>query len=302
MRKQLILATASLVATLSLAGIAFAAGGDIRVQATPDDEILGSADGEAGYLAWAQNGRSHHHHYDAFVSLNGAPRVRVNADGTIGFAGSADGGVLAYQEISGGTHSDIRFFDLATRARSTPAGVNSRAWEWSPTISGEWLLYGRESRIKNEVILHNLTTGETRTLAQTSPSRTATPGQVNGDYATFMTCGKVLCNVSRYRISTGTTSAAPNRRRRFQYAPSISADGTLYYASSEPACGADVQIRKLVPGASTPTILLAIPAGKDLVTTFADDRADGSTDVYHERGPCGGTYPSRNLYKLVDPA
>jgi hypothetical protein len=298
MRTRLRWATAAVLAAASIpAAVAVAALNDEVVRGTPADEFLPHADGDAGFLAWSQNSAAHPKHYDAFVSQSGGPEVRVNEDGTLGFAGGIDGNVMVYQQVRGNS-SGLRLFDLTTQTRSTPAGVNTGQWEWQPTISGEWLLFGRQTRTRSAIILHNLTTGEDRVLVDMKGF--ARPGQVNGDYVSYDRCGAKLCNVFRYRISTGRTIAAPNRQRRVQYAPSVSADGTLYFGSSPPACGRDVQIRKFAPGDIRATILTELPPGRDLETTYADDRADGSTDLLHDRGKCGAG--NQNLFKLVDPA
>jgi hypothetical protein len=291
-------ATAVAAAAVS-AGIALATVNEVPVLVTPANELLPAADGDAGYLAWTQNSSAHRNHYDAFFSLNSGPKVRVNEAGTLGWTGGIDGNMLVYQQAVGNS-SGLRLFDLTTQVRTAPTGVNTGMWEWQPTISGDWILFGRQGRNRNLVILHNTVTDETRTLVD--QQLFAGPGQVNGDYATYVRCGAATCNVFRYQISTSQTTAAPNPRKRVQYGPSVSTDGTMYYGSSKQGCGSDVQVRKLTPGAANATLLTAFPPGRDFFGTYADDRTDGSTDVLHDRGRCNLSASNQNLFKLVDPA
>jgi hypothetical protein len=266
---------------------------DTPVRAGRSHEALPSADGDAGYLAWTQNSAARPKHYDAFVSLSGAPKVMVNATGTSGYNGGMDGTTLVYQQVRRG-QSDLRLFDLGTHQRSIPAGVNTPQWEWRPSISGQWLMFGRENLrtrpVKTRVLLYNTATSQTITLVDTAGL--SEPGQVNGDYAVYTHCGRLTCNVFRYQISTALS-------RRVQYAPSVSADGTVYYASSRFACGKDVRIRRFVVGDASASLMTIMPAGRDIHTTYADDMTEGTTRVLHDRASCTGS--SDDIYQVVDP-
>jgi hypothetical protein len=62
-------------------------------------------------------------------------------------------------------------YDISTAARlPTAPGLNSRAWQWGPTMSGDWILYGENSRRQDfsRVMLHNTTTDEERIVAESS--------------------------------------------------------------------------------------------------------------------------------------
>ena len=291
--------------TLLVAGAVPAAAAvlsDEPVQATAADEQVASADGDHGYLSWSQNSAAHPGHYDAFVSLHGGAAVKVNRDGTSGWNGGIDGGRLIYQQVHNG-QSDLRSFDLASSTRTVPAGVNTLLWEWRPTISGDWILFGRvntrTSPGQGWVLLHNSVTGQTITLVHSTSY--SEPGQVNGDYATYMTCGNVACNVFRYQISSGLRVKMPNPRLRIEYAPSVSSSGTVYYASSGPACGLDARIVSFTPGTSSvATLLVRLRDGVDLNTSYVDDHANGDRFLLHDRGLCGKH--NQSIYRFIDPA
>ncbi|MGA9160256.1 MAG: hypothetical protein WB297_05255, partial [Actinomycetota bacterium] len=96
------------------------------------------------YLAWQQNTRQHPSHYDVFARpMAGGEKFKVNARQTQGANGGIDGDTLVYQQFKG-KRSDLKFFDLGTRTRtSPPAGVNTDQWEYWPSFSGDWLLFAR---------------------------------------------------------------------------------------------------------------------------------------------------------------
>jgi hypothetical protein len=69
----------------------------------------------------------------------------VNAPRTNGANGEIDGDWLVYQQFKRGA-SDLKFFDLSSKRRSNPPrGVNTDQWEYWPSFSGQWLLFGRLS-------------------------------------------------------------------------------------------------------------------------------------------------------------
>ena len=96
------------------------------------------------FLAWQQNSRKHPGQYDVLARpITGGDAFKVNAPDTNGANGGIDGDLLVYQQYERG-RSDLKFFDLRTKERtSPPAGVNTRRWEYWPSMSGQWLLFGR---------------------------------------------------------------------------------------------------------------------------------------------------------------
>jgi hypothetical protein len=117
------------------------------------------------YLAYAQSRPGHPNQFDVYVKPAGAPRFKVNRRG-VAYGGGIDGTTMIYQTVRNG-QSNLRLFDLVTHARSAPAGVNTKRWEWLPSISGDWILYGQRwgsHPVNGRVILHDTNTAETRIL------------------------------------------------------------------------------------------------------------------------------------------
>ena len=143
-------------------------------------QIHASAALAGAYLAYSQSRPSSFGSFDVYVQPAGTPRFKVNGRGQ-GFAGGIDGTTLIWQRVRNG-QSDLRLFDLASHTRSVPAGVNTGRYEFWPTISGDWILYGQNWRrgSNSRVILHNTNTSETRILDErvNRPGTRVRPGQV----------------------------------------------------------------------------------------------------------------------------
>jgi hypothetical protein len=184
-------------------------------------------------------------------------------------------------------------------------GVNTLNYEWQPTISGPWMLFGRASLhvrpVSDHIVLHNAITPETRVLDQQVgiPDRLLSPGQVNGDFATWdrYTYATHTGNVFRYQISTLTTFKVPIPVGKIQYASSTNPTGDVFYVRSSIGCGKQVVIREDVPGVSD-VALAVMPAGYDIVRTFAVDEGGGVTSLYFDRFNCA-TGNGYDIYKLT---
>jgi hypothetical protein len=281
--------------TFHLDGSAFP---QIGVRTTPAQEVTPAADAE--HLAWSQASRRNPG-WTLYVQRFGEPRVRVNRQRTNGFSGGFEGETLLYQEAQG-RQSDLVLFDLAGGGRSAPpTGVNTRQWEWHPTISGEWLLFGRQNiRARVDlVLLRNLVTGETRQLGRLPWGRgtTAEPGQVNGNYAVWFRCTPA-CNVFLNDFAAGTTTRIPKPDRRQQYDPSVTADGTVYFVRSRRGCGTSARlVRHPLGGPSK--VLASLGAGRDSFHTYALASEDGTTSVFFSRVRCSTR--AWDVMRIVDP-
>ena len=198
------------------------------------NEIYPAFAGE--YFTWSKSRRSTSSPFDAYLQRGTNPASKLNAKGTQGYAGGTDGVRVAYQEALG-LKSDIRLFDLATRRRSSPKGVNTKRWEWRPSISGGWLLFDRGMIFSSglqQVLLKNLVTGELRVLdSLKSKNGGLQVGQVNGNYAVWMRCQAATCNVLRYDIAAATKTQIP-ASDKLQYSPSVSATGDDVFRAERP--------------------------------------------------------------------
>jgi hypothetical protein len=54
-----------------------------------------------------------------------------------------------------------------------------------------------------------------------------------------------------------------------------------------------------VVGDTSASLMTILAARRDINTTYADDVADGTTRVLHDRGSCKGS--SNDIYQVIDP-
>jgi hypothetical protein len=244
----------------------------------------------SGRLAWQQNSMRRPRHYDVLVRARGGGlTTRVNEVGTNGANGDIEGDLLVYQQFEDG-RSGIRFFDLATGERShPPEGVNTQHWEYWPSMSGRWLLFGRlmQRTDTRRVILFDLTTGEKTMLARVRGEGTfLAPGQVSGDWVVWSRCARHSpCNVTRYQISTQEADIVANPHDRDHHAPSVGEGGMVVYARGRGGCGNRVSlIRQPLRGGDS--VLWRLPNGDDIGRTHVQMRPRGRTILY-DHFSCG---------------
>jgi len=276
----------------------------VPVKAGPRNEVAPAAGGD--YFAWAKSRRGRPNVYDVWAQRGTETPFKVNSRGTTGWTGGFGGSRLVYQQVRGGRQSDIRFFDVQTRRRSQPSGVNTKRWEWAPTISGDWLLFGRgvtSGSSTQQIILRNLATGEQRVLDALRNSRAyVEPGQVNGNYAVWTRCSPSSdCDVFRYDIATRKKARMP-RTGQVLSGPSVAVSGTTYYGrTSHGGCGAGAELVKTsVDGATV--VLYSFPETQDVGHTYAvvsPVRPPVQTPrIYFERVTCSGQ--RYDIYSIDD--
>jgi hypothetical protein len=293
-----IISRAAAVAAVFLAASGSAqAATQIAVKATPAYEVAPGTGGGT-YFAWTRGSRARL----LLQSGPGQPAFQVNGSRSHAFSGSIDGTTFVYQ-LARGTNSDIRLMDVVSHVKSAPTGINTRRWEWHPTVSGDWILFGREAAARNRwrVLLHNTSTDQTLTLADVQGKTTrADPGQVSGDYAVWDRCAHHVCNVYRYQISTGQTTKIPNTLTgQIQYYPSVTGTGTVYFVHSGDGCGRNVKLVEWVEGQPV-NVLVEFGPGRDITTSTqtVPDQVAG-TDVYFDKYTCRTT--ASDIYKIVVP-
>jgi hypothetical protein len=259
-----------------------------------------------GYIAWSRNSRARRRHFDAYVSQARSRPIKLNARGTQGWIGGISGTTLVYQQAVR-NRSDLKLFDLGRRTRfNPPRGFNTRSWEWHPTVSGEWVLFGRSSADADYMILRSLATGRQLvldTLPDPSEDARLEPGQVNGNYAAWTKCvSRSECIVFRYSLAEGTKTGFEAPRGRLHYGPSVTAAGTVYLARSGRGCGNRVELWRY-PLGGPPSLLLRFRRGQDFrfsyAVTLPPQRETAVTDVYYDRVRCARK-PSWDIYKVVD--
>ncbi len=254
------------------------------------------------YLTWDQNSAAKPNHHNAFLR-NGATTIQLNAAHTYGWGGGIDGTTVVFQQVSLRGQSDIRFYDAVTKMRSAPpAGVNTPAWEWSPSVSGNWLLFGREKGTNNSQVILRSTTSKTsyKLAAENTRNNFVSPGQVNGNWAVWTECFVDHCSVYLRDIAGKVTTKLANTLppARDEYAPSVSTDGTVYYMHSGRKCGEAVKLVKKAIG-QPETILNTFNPGIDVPDTNATADATSGTDVYIQRLNCKAN--TDDVFRVVDP-
>lgn len=282
----------------------------------PRNDIVPAAgwNGNQRVLSWARSRPGHPNRYDAWVKVGSNARIKLNRRG-FGFAGGVDPPTVAYQQVLNG-RSNIFLYNLSNGIRRRPpSGVNTRKWEYRPTISDNWLLFGRDDnrgarpRIQR-IILHNSMTGGERLLASVRRARyQVLPGQVNGSaafgfLATYTRC-LGTCDAIMYNIATTsrTTLNKPDTGNIIhQYSPALTPSGTIYVGRSGNGCGRNARIvryRWNGPVGGTGTVVARLPRRRDIGWTSARESANGTVEVFYERVNC--TTGRYDVFKITDP-
>ena len=277
-------------------------------QGAPSEAVLRTPAGEfqpakeSRYMAWERNTSQRPSHYDVYARVGRGRPFKVNSAGTGAANGGISAGRLVYQQFRRG-RSDLKLYNLATRRRSNPRrGVNTAAWEYWPSMSGQWLLFGRLKPKENarQIVLYNLATGASRRLARTKSKRLfLAPGQVSGKFAVWAKCSPKRCNVFRYNSVTKSTSKVPNPGGS-QHAPSVTREGVVYFArANSRRCGSAVRLMRFKPGKGSKRVT-RLQAGVDIGDTYADTDSFGNLEVLFDRFKCGKQTAS-DLFSLGFP-
>lgn len=269
---------------------------EIPVLTTPAGEFQPARG--TNHLAWEQNTKAQPQHYDVLARTDGGPATRVNRGRSNAAMGGIDGDRLVYQRYRKG-RSNLAFFDLATGKPSSPLkGINTRNWEYWPSISDPWLLFGRlYANGGRRLILYNLDSGQGLVLDRTRAKKAFIgPGQVNGDFAVWSKCpAGGTCQVYRHHIPTQSTVALPSPGAH-ERAPSVASDGTVYL--SRGGCATSVRLVRVNTDGSEGTIL-DLPPGFDVRDTYVYTPQNEKAEVYFQRTLCGSDTRS-DIFKVQD--
>jgi hypothetical protein len=253
------------------------------------------------YLAWIVFSGKNFNPSIRAEAIGSDASFRVNPRGTFAFTGGIDGSTLIYEQFTETQKSDLVMVDLSTQTQlEVPDGVNTDAVEFSPSISGSHLLFGRSIRHGAEVILFDTSTDTSQVIAtRTNTERRfngVLPIQVNGNYAVWeqsaikrKTGQLISADIILYDIAAATTTKLPKTdpERPSLYGPSVDQDGTVYFGRSSFACGENAQlVSRQLDG--TESVLIAFPTNRDFRFTNAVDNPDNTTDVYFDRANCRG--------------
>jgi hypothetical protein len=241
------------------------------------------------HTAWERNTPARPGHYDVYARAEDGSAFKVNAAGTGAANGGISGDRLVYQQFRGRS-SDLKIYDLGARQRrNAPRAVNTRAWEYWPSISGARLLFGRLKLGSGAraILLYNTRSRTTRRLAGTrSEGSFLAPGQVNGNYAVWAKCTRAGCAVFRYNALTKSTTKL--RGSGSQHAPSVTRSGTVFYARSRSSrCGSEVRLVRAAKG-RRPVTIARLPDGHDVGDTYAYSDPFGNSELLHDDFVCDG--------------
>jgi len=299
--RRLTLVLTALAATTS-AQLAFAAG--LQQTAVKDDttlQELGSAASDA-YFAWNQNSAAKPNQFNVFAEPMpvGGPRFKVNAPKSQGYMGGIDGTTLVYAQRKS-TGQNLWLFDLVAKTRTIlPPKVNTTHHEWRPTISGDWIQFGRITPARSRVYLYNRVTQALILLDEINlnPQGTAflEPGQMSGNWATWTRVGgHGGARVKVYDIANASTATIPLSVGTVQFGAAATPSGAIYYGEEDTLqCGSNAELLKWVPG-SPPTSLVRLNRGVDFALTYAAPLV-GSDDVYFAKGRC--TSSNVDIFKV----
>jgi hypothetical protein len=290
---------------MALAVILFAAMPATAAVATTEQMVLATSKDEKtpavanGILGWTvidSRGAPH-----AIVRLNGHRAKRIGPPTAQTWLGGVDGTSVVLQLVNGAS-SEIRAYNATSGARMTlPAAVASTRWEYAPTISGGRVWFLRAGSSRTDGLLVTISTGRVhKVVSMLGTAGTLQAGQLSQGFIAYGACGHGRCTMKRYALATKTTLGVPRQSGRFDVAPGVASDGTVYFWRSRASCGASVHLMRWRPGAA-PVAVLALPAGIDAGKTFVYRAGDGLARVYYERYHCTSSGRSTSdLYRIVD--
>jgi hypothetical protein len=260
----------------------------------------------AGFRAYgvAPHGTNH---YRIRVRESGVGAYWVGTSSSVSWLGNIDLGnplggdvmTYAYSPTQKTTHWDVRVWNLDAQANvALPGGINTTKDEENPSISGDYLLYGRAPQgtvFSQRILLYRFSTDETITIAEAPDRGNVTSNVVAGDWAVYTACkANWVCNVFRYQISTGDTVKIPNPDRA-TYWPTVTTDGTVYYVLGSPRyCGYHTKIMRWNGGAAS--ALFSFPNGIEIGQMSAVDEGSGPV-VFFSRVDCG-TNPKYGIWQI----
>jgi hypothetical protein len=206
------------------------------------------------WLAWMQsagiNTTPPRSTTDVFVRKGNRP-VRVNPRGTYALTGGITERSLVLQVTDGG-RSRLAAYDLPTgRLRYLPSFVNDGSWLWRPDIDGHRVLYGAILPGRGEILAYEIRIADLETrrvhvlLHLDGHADYAAPGQLRGNWATWVSCPDNVCNVWRENLPKGGAESAPdpNPVSHSQLGPSVDRHGVVYFGRALASCGA-AEIRR----------------------------------------------------------
>jgi Divergent InlB B-repeat domain len=286
-----------LVLLFGLQAISFGAV-DAPVIATRAGEF--GVTGTSRWVSWTRSAPGSYH-ANVMAKRWGSSPFRVNASGTEGSDGQIVGNKLIYQQYRARRNiSDLYVFDLQSRSRRKLGAPSTRHWEYLPKASEGWLLFVRLNLRTGvrQVILMNRRTGGSRVLDQSGPRGYLQPGQVSGPFAVWMhLSGGKPSRIHVYRIGTRDHRVIPSNR--WDWAPSVTPEGTVYFGRTWKTCGSSFNLMRMPWGGNT-SVVKSFRDGLDSGGTSTYYTPEGHIKILYERARCSSPRWGSDIYRYSD--
>jgi hypothetical protein len=206
-------------------------------------------------------------------------------------------------QLRQGGRSRLAVYDLAAgRLGYLPSFVNDGSWLWRPDIDGHRILYGaiipgRSEILAYEIRLADLQTRRVRVLLHLDGHADyAAPGQLRGNWATWVSCPDNVCNIWRENLATGRAESAPdpNPISHSQLGPSVDRFGVVYFGRALASCGAG-EIRRW--DRHTNSLVLQLPAATAFQYSYL---AKNTPTLYYDLVGCARAARS-DIYSITLP-
>jgi hypothetical protein len=296
--RTILIITCAVAATAIPAAAAVAPVEQKVVATSRDEKTPAATDGLFAYTVLDRKGVAH-----ARVRLAGQAAKAIGPTSRQTWVGGVDGTEVVIQVISG-TASNLQLFNAVNGRRMTlPRAVNTSLWEYAPTIAHGRLWFLRAGKGRTDGILTDTATGKMTRIVRLKAARgTLQGGQIGGHFIAYGKCTGSRCSMVRYDVTTGASVKVPRQSGRYDVAPGVASDGTVYFWRSRAGCGASVHLMRWTPKGGA-VLVLALPKGIDAGKTYVYRGHDDLAQVYYERYRCTSTGRSKaDLYRVVDTA
>jgi hypothetical protein len=266
-----------------------------------------------GYVAWQRTRKHHPGHSDVMLRKPTGKVVKVNRGGTDGALGGIDRGRLVYQEYRGGDTqgykrkgwSRLVLINLKSMRRRPLGKLNSAAWEYKPSISQNKIMFGRVNQwgTKRAIVVYDLKSGREKRITYIEEEFYLQPGQINGGrYLVWIRWDDFFSATANfYDLKRKTGSDYYLSNEYYQWAPSVTAEGDVYFLQTHTRCGthpAYIRITRKRDGYQD--VAFRLPDGIDGSASYAYTNARGLPVLLFQRVRCGDLAHSGDIYKFLD--
>lgn len=303
-----ILASAAFVVAIGIVAPASAGTDAESLKTGRLDQFGPSADGDT-WFGWTQYNRPLYTAKAEPLPIGGDDAQNLRRrDGAHTFFGDFDPGAnRAIFQDALGSNSNIYLKNLVTgRTKVPPDGINTEDWEWSPEMSTNFILFGRNRFIRGsspwKVMLYDRNTPGFRVLDRVeNRCGCIWPEDVNDRYVAWTKCVQ-RCNVWVYDTQDESLQKVPNPDRQ-QYAAAVSEEGRVYFVRSGDRCGSTTTIRawETEVGGTAAPVAYPYPSGTNLAWALdMVDGTDGAHDLYFDRASCSDRDFRGDIYRILD--